>query len=237
MKSVKTGSSFKEYTFVSTEKFSETSNSDIINRVLSGEIHLFEVIMRRYNQRLYRIQRSYISDEEALKDTLQQTYIKAFENLNSFRGESQFSTWITRIAINEALKYLNKKKRYSKLQLLHENNLKKEDSQNQPLSPEEAAIQNDYKQLLEEVIDTLPPKYRSVYIMREIEDMDTKETANCLNISESNVKVRLHRCKHLIQDALNLKLNETEIFDFMGKRCDMLVYRVIMQISQSIHKA
>lgn len=237
LKSIKTGSSFKEYSFVSAEKFSDVSDSELIKRVSSGEIHLFEVIMRRYNQRLYRIQRSYISDEEAIKDTLQQTYINAFENLDSFRRESQFSTWLTRIAINEALKYLNKKKRYSKLQLLHEKDLKIEDFQNQAPSPEEAAIQNNYKELLEDVIDTLPPKYRSVYIMREIEDMNTRETADCLNITESNVKVRLHRCKHLIQEALNQKLSETEIFDFMGKRCDMLVYQVILQISRRIDKA
>ncbi len=236
LKSIKTGSSFKEYSFVNAEKFSGISDSEIINRIRSGEIHLFEVIMRRYNQRLYRIQRSYISDEEGVKDTLQQTYINAFENLGSFRGESQFSTWLTRISINVALKYLNKKKRNKKLQLLHEKALKKEEFSNLEPSPEENAIQNDYKELLENIIDKLPTKYRSVYIMREIEDMNTKETADCLNITESNVKVRLYRSKQLIQEELNQKLSEAEIFDFLGKRCDMLVYRVIMQISQSINR-
>lgn len=230
LRSIKTGSSFENYTFVSPDKFSEVSDSEIINRIRSGETHLFEVIMRRYNQRLYRIQRSYISDEEIIKDTLQQTYINASENLDSFRGEAQFSTWLTRISINVALKHINKRKRYSKLQILHEKNLKKENHTLEP-SPEEAAIQSDYKELLEDVIDALPAKYRSVYIMREIEDMNTKETADCLNITESNVKVRLHRSKHLIHEALNQKLSEAEIFDFMGKRCDMLVYQVVMQIS------
>ncbi len=220
----------KSYHFVNAEAYANVPDADIIKRVLSGQKQLFEVLMRRYNQRLYRVQRSYLSDEESLKDTLQTTYIKVFENLSSFRGDALFSTWITRIAINEALRYLNKKNRISKLHLIEEKRLMTEDKNELFETPEEEAIQNDYKKLLESVVEKLPPKYRSVYIMREIENMDTRETAECLDITESNVKVRLHRGKQMISELLNHNLSDVEIFDFLGPRCDVIVYSVMKSI-------
>ena len=101
--------------FIDLKAYDSCPDELIAERIVSGESALFEVIMRRYNQRLFRIQRSYIQDEEAVKDTLQVTYIKAYEHLHTFRGDSRFSTWITRIAINEALKSLAREKRYTKL--------------------------------------------------------------------------------------------------------------------------
>lgn len=90
LRSVDNTSEIKKYNFVSVEKYSDVSDSEIIHKILKGSTQLFEVLMRRYNQRLFRIQRSYISDEEAIKDTLQITYMKAFENLDSFRGDANF---------------------------------------------------------------------------------------------------------------------------------------------------
>jgi RNA polymerase sigma-70 factor (ECF subfamily) len=98
----KNNKEFKDYPFISAGEYSHLSDMEIIQKILSGTTALFEVLMRRYNQRLFRVQRSYISDEEAIKDTLQLTYLKTYENLDSFRGDAKFSTWITRIAINEA---------------------------------------------------------------------------------------------------------------------------------------
>lgn len=231
LKSVNSSTTIDEYSFINENAYQQYSDEKIIELIISGNKQLFEVIMRRYNQRLYRIQHSYISDEESIKDTLQSTYIKVFENLDKFRGESKFSTWITRIAINEALKFLNKKKRISKLHLLEEKRLMNEESTQQFESPEEIAIQKDYKELLEQIVNKLPPKYRSVYLMREIENMDTYETAKCLNISESNVKVRLHRGKQKIHDLIDKEFSRTEIFDFLGERCDLIVYKVMEKIN------
>lgn len=233
LKSIKAGEAIKNYSFVRAEAYAQKSDQEIIERILSGEKSLFEVIMRRYNQRLYRIQRSYISDEESIKDTLQITYVKIYQNLDSFRGDSLFSTWITRIAINEALRFLNKKKRISKLQLMEEKRIMNEEHKEALETPEEKTIQNDYKKLLEEAVADLSPKHRSVYIMREIEDMNTKETAECLEISASNVKVRLYRAKQMISKLISHKLSGTEIFDFMGPRCDRIVYSVMQKINSS----
>jgi RNA polymerase sigma-70 factor (ECF subfamily) len=226
----KTGRELKSYTFVSAEKYNHLSDTEVIERVLSGETSLFEVLMRRYNQRLFRIQRSYINDEEAIEDTLQLTYLKTYENLDSFRGDAKFSTWITRIAINEALRYLNRQKRYVNLSMADEKRPLNGHNANTSTTPEDHAIQHDFKLLLEKVVGELPPKYRSVYLMREIEDLNTKETAECLEITQSNVKVRLHRAKQMLQKEIKKEVGEAEIFDFMGKRCDRLVLNIMQQI-------
>ena len=230
LRSVTQSKSFKDRNFVSPEKYEHYSDQEIIQKVLSGQTSLFEVIMRRYNQRLYRIQRSYISDEEAIKDTLQQTYLKTFKNLDSFRGEAKFSTWITRIAINEALKYLNRKNRYSDIHEVSGVIAGKSHPDDNKNTPEENMIQSDLQHLLEEAIDQLSPKYRSVYMMREIEGMNTEETAKCLEISKSNVKVRLHRAKKKIQKKLEEKVADTDVFNFFGRRCDQIVYLVMKKI-------
>ncbi|SHG49029.1 RNA polymerase sigma-70 factor, ECF subfamily [Fodinibius roseus] len=232
LRSVDKTSKIKKYNFVSVEKYSGVSDSEIIHKILKGSTQLFEVLMRRYNQRLFRIQRSYISDEEAVKDTLQITYMKAFENLCSFRGDAKFSTWITRIAINEALKYLNGKKRNAELQLVEGDTPMNEHTINRNNTPEDKTIQHDFRQLLEQVVATLPPKYRSVYLMREVEHMDTKETADCLDLTESNVKVRLHRAKKMLQEEIERTVTDTEIFNFLGTECDRLVFNIMRKINQ-----
>lgn len=232
LRSVDNTSEIKKYNFVSVEKYSDVSDSEIIHKILKGSTQLFEVLMRRYNQRLFRIQRSYISDEEAIKDTLQITYMKAFENLDSFRGDAKFSTWITRIAINEALKYLNGKKRDAELQLVEGDTPMNEHTINRDNTPEDKTIQHDFRQLLEQVVATLPPKYRSVYLMREVEHMDTKETADCLDLTESNVKVRLHRAKKMLQEEIERTVSDTDIFNFLGTQCDRLVFNVMRKINQ-----
>jgi RNA polymerase sigma-70 factor (ECF subfamily) len=220
----------QEHQFISAEKYKDWSDQEIIKKILSGSTSLFEVLMRRYNQRLFRLQRSYISDEDAVKDTLQLTYLKAYKNLNSFRGDAKFSTWISRIAINEALKYINKQKRYSNLHLVDNDPPMNRYTINADNTPEDKIIQKDLKKLLEHVVNTLPPKYRSVYLMREVEKMSTKETAKCLDISISNVKVRLHRAKQKVQDKLTRKVADAEIFNFLGERCDRLVFSVMRRI-------
>lgn len=219
-----------EHKFIPAEKYAHYSDEEIIEKIQQGSTSLFEVIVRRYNQRLFRIQRSYISDESAIKDTLQLTYIKAFESLESFRGEALFSTWITRIAIHEALKYLKREKRYSRLHIVDEVKPDRDHQMENKESPEKQAIRKDLKHLLEKTVNRLAPKYRTVYIMREIEEMSTKETAECMNISRANVKIRLHRAKQMIREDLERSVADTEIFNFRGSQCDLMVYRVMCAI-------
>lgn len=231
LRSVNSDESAREYDFISAANFDHLTDTEIIDRILSGQTSLFEVLMRRYNERLFRIQRSYISDEEAVKDTLQQTYLKAFKNLDSFKGDSQFSTWITRIAINEALKYLNKQNRYSRIHDLNEDIPQNSHTVDTRNTPEKDMIQSDFRGLLEDAVDQLSPKYRSVYMLREVEQINTKETADCLDISRSNVKVRLHRAKKMVRKELERKVADTDIFNFKGLRCDRMVLQVMTEIN------
>lgn len=221
----------RNYNFVDHTDYDGIADKDIIRSILEGKTQLFEVLMRRYNQRLYRIQCSYLDDEEAVKDALQTTYIKAFQKLEQFRGEAQFSTWLTRIAINEALKLANRNKRYQNMHVAGEPASLKQEPSDDNRTPEEMTIRADLRSILEETVSDLPPKYRSVYLMREVEQMSTKETATCLDISRSNVKVRLHRAKQKLRDSLEKKVSDTDIFNFLGVRCDNMVYAVMKQLN------
>lgn len=217
--------------FVSYRDYDHLSDEDLVNRICNGDTSLFEVILRRYNQRLYRIQRGYTHDEQVIKETLQSTYIRCYENLSQFRGEAAFSTWITRIAINEVLKYFNRNKQYAEMQSVEDGEpVDRYVYESEPSSPESRTIQNDIKNRLKEAIDQLPPKYRAVYIMREVENLSTEETSECLKISASNVKVRLHRAKELLREELEGDINKTDLYVFLGKQCDELVLEIMSQI-------
>lgn len=218
------------YSFVRHQRFAHLTDPQIVERILGGEAALFEVIMRRYNQRLFRIQRGYIDDESAVQDTLQTTYIKVYEKLHTFRGEASFATWIIRIAINEALLYLKKRKSHSRLHLYDDDDQKPEGQFNGP-NPEEELIEGDMKQLLETAIDALPEDYRLVYVMREIEEMSTRDVAEAHQLTESNVKVRLMRAKEMLRDTLESSVKHTEVFEFLGERCDAIVQNVMTELN------
>ena len=233
LKSLKKPARVTGNSFVPVDKYKEFSDEEIIRKIEGGSVPLFEVIMRRYNQRLFRIQRSYISDEHAIKDTLQLTWLKVFENLGTFKGEALFSTWITRIAINEALKYIKREKRYSAMHIASEARTNSKGTVHDVSTPESKIIYSDLKNLLEETVQRLLPKYRSVYMMREVEQMSTRETADCLQISQSNVKARLHRAKQMIREDLERRVADTEIFNFLGNECNETVQRVRHTIGSS----
>jgi RNA polymerase sigma factor (sigma-70 family) len=214
------------------------TDNEVIERVVNGDKDLYELIMRKYNQRLFRIGRSIIHDEEEVEDIIQDAYIKAYENLRNFQHRSQFSTWLTRILINEALARKNQMKRMNVVYHQTEDNGETNDFNNKEYynmpsnlpNPEEETINNELKVSLEKVIDNLPEKYRTVYVMREIEGMNIAETSECLNISESNVKVRLNRAKEMLRDSLTNIYQESEVFQFMGTRCDRIVTKVLNKI-------
>jgi RNA polymerase sigma-70 factor (ECF subfamily) len=219
---------------LSNQATSKLSDQAVVQRILNGEKQWYEVLMRRYNQTLYRIVRSYLPDGE-VEDIMQDTYIKAFEKLSQFQGNASFSTWLIRIGINEALQSLRqgrKKKMVSIDQddVLSHNIIQLTDS-NQ-MDPEKRTIGRETRLLLEKAIDGLPEKYRIVYTMREIEGFSNAEVAHCLEITESNAKVRLHRAKLLLKEYLFKRSSEVTIWEFGNSRCDLLVNRVLMEIAK-----
>lgn len=201
---------------------------DVITQILDGKKGLYEILMRRNNQKLYRVVRSYIKDEDLIKDVMQNTYIKAYEKLYQFNKKSKFSTWLIRIGINEALHELKSKQNKN---FIHQNidiKLFVEASIN--MNPDHNIIQKEAKWILEKVIDELPEKYKVVYILSEVENMKIKDISNCLNISINNVKVRTHRAKQMLKDNLYELSQKPSVFEFGFDKCDNIVNNVIKHI-------
>ncbi|WOD44277.1 RNA polymerase sigma factor [Hwangdonia lutea] len=198
---------------------------DVITQILKGEKGLYEILMRRNNQKLYRVVRSYIKDENVIKDIMQNTYIKAYEKLYQFNKKSGFSTWLIRIGINEALHELKSNQRKM---LIHPNtqNHKSFIEASKNMNPEHHIIQKEAQWILEKIIDQLPEKYKVVYILSEVENMKIKDISDCLDISINNVKVRTHRAKQMLKDNLYELSQKPNVFEFGFEKCDNLVKNV-----------
>jgi RNA polymerase sigma factor (sigma-70 family) len=205
---------------------------EIIEQIKNGHKELYELLMRKYNQKLYRIARAIVKDDSDAEDILQDTYLKAYEKLGQFENRSQFSTWLIRILINNANSTLNKRKRFDKSAAAEDVYLNKpEDSF--PQTPEFQMSNNELKKILEQAIDNLPETLRGVYIMREVEGLSVAETSECLNITQENVKTRLHRAKTILKDELYKKSKgDIDVFRFGNDRCDKLVLSVMVQLGK-----
>lgn len=206
------------------------NDHEIITRLLAGEKDLYALIIRKYNQRLYRVAMSIINDETEAEDIMQTAYIKAYENLEKFEFRAVFSTWLTRILINESLLRLKKRKRSV---IINEDVLNNELYQQNTMdeqTPDKKLFNSELKTVLEEAIRNLPEKYRTVFILREIENLNVAETQECLDLSESNVKVRLNRARTLLRDSLSNYYKKEELFNFHLTRCNRMVDSVMKQL-------
>jgi len=212
---------------------SPITEKEIIQRILSGEKELYEILIRRNNQKMYRVVKSYINEETEIEDVMQNTYLKAYEKLYQFKLASKFSTWLIRIGINEALARIKQKGKIRHLNDSYQNTPKEtilEIPDKNHLNPEKTVIRNETKQLLEKTIDSLDSKYKAVYILREIEEMTINEISICLDIKISTTKVRLHRAKNILRETLyELTLNK-DLFEFGFGRCDKVTIHVINQL-------
>ncbi|MCK6607653.1 MAG: RNA polymerase sigma factor [Flavobacterium sp.] len=202
----------------------------IIERILKGETELFEILLRRYNQILYRTVRSYLNDGSEIEDVMQDTYINAFQKLYQFSNKSLFSTWLIRIGINEALQ---KNRKLSKLRLqttpLDEKIYQLPD--NTTMNQENKIAQKEKASFIERAFENLPEKYRIVFMFNEVEGMTVSEISKCLGISQSNVKVRLHRGRTMMKESLLCMVNKSELFEFGNSRCDRVVDYVMKTIN------
>lgn len=208
----------------------EMSDNEVITRVLNGEKNLYAIIVRRYNARLYRIGMSIINHDTEVEDVMQVTYLKAYENLGSFAFKASFSTWLTRILINESILKLKKRKHSFDLNRDMLENVIYQHQIIDVQTPVARMLNAELKVILEEAIRQLPEKYRTVFVMREIENMNVAETKACLNISEVNVKVRLNRAKTLLKNSLSAVYNKDDIFHFHLSRCNQMAEAVLKQM-------
>lgn len=210
------------------------SEDILIKRILAGEKELFEILLRRYNQMLYRVIRGYLNNDDDIMDAMQETYLKSFEKLSQYNGGAAFSTWLIRIGINEALGFLRKEKRIQSHFVSNSDNtntliLQFADPNN--MNPERKTMEHESRYLVEQAIDQLPEKYKLIYILKEVEGLDHNAIAECLDLSVSNVKVRLHRAKEMLKNTLlQFSSNNNKVFEFGNKRCDKIVEYVMSHI-------
>ncbi len=195
----------------------------LIGRILSGEKRLFEQIMRSYNQRLYRIGMSILANDMEVEDAMQNAYINAYEHLRKFESRSSFSTWLTRIMINECLARTKKKKPDTLSEIQTENHATM-------TNPANILANKELGNVLENAIGQLPEKYRLVFVLREIEELSVKETSETLSIEESNVKARLSRAKTMLRDSLSGYMKE-HVYSFHLTRCDRIVNNVLARLN------
>ena len=207
-----------------------TSDEEVVARVLAGETALFEVIMRRYNQRLYRAARAITRDDSWAEDILQAAYVHAYEHLWQYSGTGPFGAWLTRIAVNEALGRVRSTRRFEDF----EGEGDGMDRFEAPgPTPEQAAAASEATRLIESLVESLPDGSRAVFMLRDVEGMTTAETAEALNITEENVKIRLHRARALLREGLSAYADrETgRAFVFHASRCDRVVAGVFTRIA------
>lgn len=212
----------------------QLSDEQVVERVLAGETALFEVIMRRYNQRLFRAARAIVRDDVEAEDVLQQAYVQAYGHLADFAGRASFSTWLTKIVVYEAFARVRRNKKFE-LMDPHESPEpgSVDDPRIDPRNPERTAASRELAGIVEAAIDTLPRDFRTVFMLRAVEDLSVAETAACLEIPEDTVKTRLFRARKLLQERLMAR-TEGElrgVHAFLAGRCDRVVAAVLARIS------
>jgi len=208
------------------------SDEEVVSRVLGGETALFEIIMRRYNQRLYRVAQSILRNDAEAEDVMQDAYVRAYQHLGQFEGRAKFSTWLTRIAVHEALARAHRRSRVQELDAEPSGGYMDPLISNTP-DPEQQVSDHELVALLQTAVLALPTSYRSVLMLRDIEEMSTTETAQALDLTEENVKVRLHRARALLRREMFARAGAQRgnAFPFMGARCDRMVQAVMERIA------
>jgi len=225
--------------FVSSERvlaLASLTDADIVKRVRAGDRALFEILMRRHNQRVYRAARAVVKDERDVEDVMQQAYVNAFTHLHQFEERSQFSTWLTRIVLNEA--FGRRRKLQSESMVDMSANVDQDPGafmesirSSQP-DPERQAYAGELRRVLEDAVDALPETYRTVFMLRDIEGLSTSETGEGLGLGEEAVKTRLHRARAMIRRAVTERIGAVTpgVFQFEAPRCDRVVAAVFARI-------
>jgi RNA polymerase sigma-70 factor (ECF subfamily) len=208
----------------------EQSDEDVISAVLAGNTGMFELLMRRYNERVYRAARAIVRVDQDAEDVMQQAYVNAFTHLRQFNGSARFSTWLTRIAINESLARVRRRDRYQTCDIERANvgPVARRDAPD----PERQAFSREMRSLLEWAIDGLPDGLREVFMLRDVEGLNTAEAAECLGVSDDVVKTRLSRARAALRRLLFERTGATapDAFRFYRPRCDRVVSSVLAQL-------
>jgi RNA polymerase sigma-70 factor (ECF subfamily) len=214
------------------EQWAALPDEQVVSQVLAGQTALFEVLMRRYNERLYRAARAILRDDREAEDVMQQAYVNAYSHLRQFDRRSSFATWLTRIAVHEALARARRRGRYTDLDVDTLSPMEFPMRMTSTPDPERQAFARELGALLECAIDRLPDGSREVFMLRQVEGMSTAEVAEALGLSEDVVKTRLSRARATLRRDLYERtgLATPETFRFLRPRCDRVVAAVLARI-------
>lgn len=213
------------------------SDLEIVRQVLEGDTGRFELIMRRYNRRLYRIARGVLRNDLDAEDVVQEAYLHAYEKLRDYQGRGPLSAWLTKITVNEALGRLRRADAAADSVSFDDPTQSEEANYmahltSNPPNPELLAARGEMRRLLESAIDALPEAYRMTFIMCGVEEMSVAETAECLEVEQGTVKSRYHRARQILQQQILglLDTSTAEVFAFDGVRCDRIVSGVLRRL-------
>ncbi|PQO94831.1 RNA polymerase subunit sigma [Massilia phosphatilytica] len=212
---------------------SSLDDDALLRRIRAGDRDAFTDLMRRYNRRLYRVARSVLRDDAEAEDALQDAYLQAYRALPAFRGESALGTWLTRIVVNAALMRQRKTGRLAEVIELgadvgSDDAPLPRDRLDEPGQPELAALRAQTRRLIETGIDKLPAAFRTVFVLRAVEELTVEETAATLDIPAATVRTRYFRARAMLREALAREIDFAieDAFGFDGARCDRIVAAV-----------
>ena len=213
---------------------------ELVERILQRDPRAFETLMRRHNTRLFRVARAILRDDAAAEDAVQDGYLDAYRHLAEFRADAQLGTWLVRIVANHALMRLRKQKRdrvvvpFSGVRSGSQERDEMDIPDNQAEPPQSATLRGEVRRILERRIDELPVAFRTVFVMREVEEMSVEETAESLGIPPATVRSRLFRARALLREALarDIDVAAADVFSFAGARCDRIVEAVLSRLRE-----
>ena len=204
-------------------------------RAAGGDRTAFELVMRRHNRRLYRLARASLRNDAEAEDAVQEAYLSAFRSIGQFRGEAALSTWLSRLVLNECLNRVRRQaRRDNVVPMVHPSSESKLDTMVASTAdpPDKALMRSEMRALLERKLDELPEAFRTVFVLRCVEEMSVEETAQCLGIPEATVRSRQFRARSLLRESLarEIDLAERDVFEFGGSRCDRIVAAVLSRL-------
>jgi len=221
--------------------YGKLTDLELAQRIAAGDKGAFELLMRRHNQMLYRTARSILKDEAEAEDAVQEGYLLAYRGMSGFRGDAKLSTWLVRIVVNEAISRARKRSRGAEIiQLGGETQEDRETVEGNmddalPEQPEGAAQRTQTRRLLEAKIDELPDAFRTVFVLRALEELSVEESSVALGIPEATVRSRFFRARGLLREALSKEIDLAygDAFAFAGARCDRIVAGVLASFEEN----
>lgn len=216
-----------------TAEFSGSDDGRLVERARRGDEGAVRILVQRYNRRLYRVARAVLRNDAEAEEVVQEAHMKAFAALDRFRGDSSFSTWLTRIALNEALGRVRKRRVTVQIEAAEQDVAAARiivfPSAQSILNPEQAMARQQVRELLEQAVEDLPEPFRLVLVMRDMEEMSVEETAGHLGLKPATVKTRLHRARRMMRESLAQRMASTlpDLFPFAGPRCERTADRVV----------